>query len=153
MKPVLQALILAERIYEDKSSGKKVICGTFNRVTMFQIEREVHEADDGTKHTIVPGGTDFGCPAAYVSLTDVVEGTELVLQFFNQTKNESVLHTGVRITGADRLATIEIVVPLPTVSSFIKEPGTYSLDVLWKGELLGSHRVLVVTSEAKNSGD
>src|SRR5947208_45463 len=31
MKPILQALLLADKIYEDKS-GKKIIAGTFNRL-------------------------------------------------------------------------------------------------------------------------
>jgi hypothetical protein len=31
-KPVLQALVLADHVYQDKITGKKIIAGTFNRV-------------------------------------------------------------------------------------------------------------------------
>lgn len=38
VKPVLQALILAEKIYEDKKTGKKVLAGTFNSLMIGQVQ-------------------------------------------------------------------------------------------------------------------
>ena len=32
MTPVLQALVVADRVYEDKGTGKKIIAGTFSRL-------------------------------------------------------------------------------------------------------------------------
>jgi hypothetical protein len=148
MKPVLQALVLAERIYEDRS-GKKIIAGTFDRVCLKRSIKE-GQLQDGTK--IVPGGTDPGCPAAYISLTDVVDGTEITLQFFNVSKNVAMFYTSVLIEKADRLATIEIIAPLPPFRMFLQEAGTYTLDVVWKGEILGSHRVRVVEVENPGQG-
>jgi hypothetical protein len=149
MKPVLQALVLAERIYEDKS-GKKIIAGTFNHIMIGKVATKERKLPDGTKRRLIPGGTDPGCPAAYISLTDVVDGTELALQFFNVSKNVSMFRTGVRIEEVDRLATVEIIAPLPPFSQFLKEAGTYSLDVVWQGEILGSHRLRV--SELSTTG-
>ena len=31
-KPVLQSLILADHVYEDKLTGKRIIAGVFNRI-------------------------------------------------------------------------------------------------------------------------
>ncbi len=38
-KPVLQALVLADHIYQDKITGKKIIAGTFNRVCFSRMKR------------------------------------------------------------------------------------------------------------------
>jgi hypothetical protein len=142
MKPVLQALILAERIYEDKSN-KKIICGTFNALTITKLANREIKSPDGTTLPLVTGGTDPGCPAVYISLTDVVDGTEITLQMANVSKNTMIFGAGLTLHTPDRLATIEIVAPLPPLSSFVKEAGTFSLDVVWRGEILGSHRLLV----------
>lgn len=38
-KPVLQALVLADHVYQDKITGKKIIAGTFNRVCFSRMRR------------------------------------------------------------------------------------------------------------------
>jgi hypothetical protein len=143
MKPVLQALVLAERIYEDKS-GKKIIAGTFNQLLIGKMTLPAAESgsDKGQRH-FLPGGTDPGCPAAYVSLTDVVDGTEITLQMVNVSKNVVLFMASLRINSNDRLATVEIIAPLPPMNTFVREPGTLSLDVVWRSEILGSHRLIV----------
>ncbi len=79
----------------------------------------------------------------YLSLTDVVDGTELTLQMVDATRNRPIFQTDVKINEKDRLATVEIVLPLPRLSAFVVKPGTLSFDVLWQGEILGSHRLIV----------
>ena len=142
MKPVLQALVLAERIYEDKS-GKKVICGTFNGLVIGKIPVPAMQLPDGSIKPMLLGGTDMGSPAAFISITDIVDGTELVLQFVNQSKNMVLFRAGVKLEIKDRLATVELVAPLPPMSAIIQEPGVYSFDVLCDAEILGSHRLIV----------
>jgi hypothetical protein len=149
MKPILQALVLAERIYEEKN-GKKIIAGTFNGIIFGKVQPTVENLPNGDKVAVVQGGTDSGCPAAYISLTDVVDGTEIILQFVNVTKNEELFGTSFRIEKADRLSTVEIIAALPPLSRFVKEAGTFSLDVIWQGEILGSHRLRAV--EGPNIG-
>jgi len=151
MKPVLQALVLADRIYEDKSSGKKIIAGTFNQIMFGRVNLVETDLPDGTKAKMIPGGMDIGCPAVYISLTDVVDGTEITLQFANISKNEVMFQTGFRIDKVDRLATVELIACLPPITGFVKEAGTFTFDVVWKGEILGSHRVQVV--EITNPGE
>ena len=142
MKPILQALVLAERVYEDKS-GKKIIAGTFNQLLIGKVSIPAAKNPDGTERRVVPGGLDPGCPGVYVSLTDVVDGTEITLQMVNVSKNQVLFQSSLRIAVNDRLATVEVVAPLPPMSMFIREVGTYSLDVLWRNEILGSHRLVV----------
>ena len=42
-KPVLQALVLADHVYQDRATGKFVIAGTFNRVFVFKRETRPNE--------------------------------------------------------------------------------------------------------------
>jgi hypothetical protein len=147
VKPVLQALVVAERVYEDKSTGKKVIAGTFNRC-FFSKKPQVQEValPDGTQIRAVPGGNNSGSPFAYLSLTDICDGTKLQCQFVNLTKNEVLLATEVNVSAKDRLAMIEVVLPLPVLP--IGEPGLYALEVLCEGAILGSWRITGVDLDA-----
>jgi hypothetical protein len=140
VKPILQALIVADRIYQDRATGKIIICGTFNKV-FFSKRPPAFQAQNqsGEKQTFVTGGLDAGSPSAYISLTDVCEQTELVLQFTNLAKNQSVFGTKLTVQSHDRLQTVEIIAPLPKLP--ITEPGTYAIEVLCEGEILGAHRI------------
>jgi hypothetical protein len=123
MKPVLQALVLAERVYTDNPSGKKIIAGTFNEIRFAKFEATPIELPDGRMgQTIptVPGGIDMGSPMAYVSLTDVVDATSVSLQMVNMNKNEVIFKIDIAIRNNDRLATIEIVAPLPPIGNLSK---------------------------------
>lgn len=142
MKPVLQALVLAERIYDDKTN-KKIIAGTFNQLMIGQVPVQQVELPDGTKKQMLIGGTDPGCPSAYMSFTDIVDGTEITLQLVNVSKNCVNFGTAFAIKSNDRLATVEIIAPLPPIAAWGIEPGTFSLDVVCEGEIIGSHRIVV----------
>jgi len=142
MKPVLQALLLADKVYQDVT-GKKIIAGTFNGILVGKMRTVKQELPDGSKRQLIPGGTDIGCPYVYISLTDVVDKTEIALQFVSASKNKVIFQTAFMIQSKDRLATIEIISPLPPVRQFIQEVGTFSFDVVWEGEILGSHRLVV----------
>ena len=142
MKPVLQALVLAERVYQD-ITGKKIIAGTFNRV-FFSTDRTdlVREEtlSNGETQQFITGGMHGGSPYAYISLTDVVANTELILQFVNLTKNVTLLETRISIPSQSRLDTIEIVSALPPLP--IREVGIYAFEVVCEGQILGSHRLV-----------
>lgn len=150
MKPVLQALVLAEHVYEDRS-GKKIIAGTFNKMkfTNKGLIREV-EGPDGSKRTLVPGGMHGGSPFAYLSLTDVCDDTRLQLQFVNLTKNQVLFSNGIVINNEDRLVTIELVIALPPL--LISEEGTYAFEVVCDNEILGSCRVQAEELVLPNEG-
>lgn len=147
MKPVLQALVLADRVYQDVS-GKKVIAGTFSG---FKFSKKPPVAEvtnpDGTKRRVLMGGSSVGSPYAYVSLTDVCDGTSLQFQFLNLSKNIVLFGTTVTISNVDRLSNIEVVLPLPMLP--IAEAGVYALQVLCEGEILGSWRVVAEDMDAK----
>jgi hypothetical protein len=144
VKPVLQALLLAERVYEDKS-GKKIIAGTFFRIGM--TKRSPHgeaETADGVRIPTIMGGTAVGSPYAYISLTDVCDEAELSLQFYSRSRNQVLLATHIKVECNDRLETVEIIAALPELQACVPEPGIYALELLCEGEILGSHRIVAV---------
>ncbi len=148
MRPVLQALVLADRVYQDAATGKKIIAGTFSgykfskRPPIAEIVRP-----DGTKQQALAGGMTLGSPSAYVSLTDVCDGTTLEIQFINLSKNLVLFGTAVNIAHVDRLANVELVLPLPVLP--ITEAGTYALQVVCEGEIVGSWRVVAEDLDAR----
>ena len=147
MKPVLQALVLADRVYQDVS-GKKVIAGTFSG---FKFSKKPPVAEvirpDGQKQRVVAGGMSAGSPHVYISLTDVCDSTTIQIQFLNLSKNIVLFGTEVNISNVDRLSNNELVLPLPTLP--ISEAGVYALQVVCEGEILGSWRVVAEDLDAK----
>jgi len=150
VRPVLQALVVADHVYEDKT-GKKIIAGTFNTFC-FSKKPPVQKLDrpDGTKQQVLLGGMQAGSPFAYLSLTDVCEGTRLKLQFVDLTRNLVLFGTEVTIKEVGRLSTIELVFPLPRLP--IREAGTYALEVVCEGEILGSYRITGKNLDEESEG-
>jgi hypothetical protein len=144
VKPVLQALVLADRIYDDKGSGKKVIAGTFNRLIVLRHrdEPEVLPKGEASLVKIPAGGMQAGSPYAYLSLTEMRGEANLVLRYvqLKGLEHEAVFQTELQVRCEDPLRTVELVVPLPTLPPI---PGVFALEVLCENELLGAHRVVV----------
>jgi len=147
VKPVLQALVVADHVYEDRS-GKKIIAGTFNTYWFSKKPpiREVQQPS-GEKQHVLLGGMRSGSPFAYVSLTDVCDGTVLTIQFVDLTRNVVLFTTKPTIRIAERVATIELVFPLPELP--IQQAGVYALEVVCENEILGSYRITAQSLDEK----
>ena len=149
MKPVLQALVLADRVYQE-IGGKKIIAGTFSGYK-FSKKPPIAEISrpDGSKQRIMVGGMNIGSPSAYISLTDVCDGTVIQIQFLNLSKNIVLFGNELTLTNVDRLQNIELILPLPVLP--ISEPGVYAIQVICEGEILGSWRVIAEDLDAKKA--
>jgi hypothetical protein len=147
VKPVLQALVLADRVYQDVT-GKKIIAGTFSG---YKFSKKLPVAElvrpDGTKQKVLMGGMQAGSPSAYVSITDVCDGTAIQIQFVNLSKNITLFSSQVAISNVDRLSNVELVLPLPPLP--ITEAGSYALQIVCEGEILGSWRVVAEDLDAR----
>jgi hypothetical protein len=159
-KPVLQALVLADHVYQDKASGKMVIAGTFNRLHVFR-----HGAPrDGAP---VPAGDEersaeaarklryrdickAGSPWAYVSLTEIHGTAPLELRYVDLSDNNVMLRVEFSVKSDSPLATVEVPVPMPVLPT--PHPGSYALELFANGEPLGSHRVIVSETPATDQG-
>ena len=143
MKPVLQALLLADHVYQDANTGKKIVAGTFNGLRVFKKqEQEAEELAEGEMaKTPVAQVQQAGSPYAYVNITEVHGSTSFELRYVDLDSHEVVFHTS-PITAEVKtpLDTIEIVIPVPSLPP---RPGVYALELVWQDEVLGSHRIVV----------
>ena len=72
--PVLQALVLADRIYTD-TSGKRIICGTFNKISSHKFP--------------ITSLSAF----VFILLVDVIGEVELQLRFVNLNDNQILMES------------------------------------------------------------
>lgn len=157
MKPILQALLLADYIYEDKRTGKKVVAGIFNRISIGTYKMQGGQQDlegeegepprEGKVVLPVAAVQKSGNPTAYISLTEIRGEVSLEVQCVNLDTHELVYHTSPLVVKArSPLDTKEIILPVPALPNV---PGAYVIQVLWDGEILGMYRVIL---EAKSIG-
>lgn len=146
VKPVVQALVLAEHVYEDKS-GKKIIAGTFNRLILSKEPpiQKIETPEGETRTRDRAGG--IGAPYLYMSLTDVCDNTPCELHLVNLTRNKVIFRTGFVIQCNDRLASVEFFAPLPAPEHTFREPGVYAIEIVYEGEAIGSLRITVINAE------
>lgn len=140
MKPILQALLLADRIYQDKT-GKHIIAGTFNKLmfTKGGAKPKIVEID-GEEKQLIPGGMQAGSPYAYISLTDIRGKVKFLLRYVSLKDNQPLFQTAFSIQCPDPVQTVEVVLPMPTLPH---QAGVHALELLCGDEPLGSHRVIV----------
>jgi hypothetical protein len=64
-KPLLQALLLADHVYQDKDTGKKVIAGTFNSLSISKTKAPPKDSDQAAarRGPPDPGATGAAGPA------------------------------------------------------------------------------------------
>ncbi|MBW3542125.1 MAG: hypothetical protein KY476_17785 [Planctomycetes bacterium] len=137
MKPVLQALLVADHVYTDRASGKCIVAGTFNRYWL--SKPAAARSSDERRQLRADEVSRIGSPYAYVSLTDVQGQVDLEFRYVSL-KDHQILFTGkLQIESNDPLQTFELTIPLPPIP--IPHPGVFALELLWDNEILGSHRI------------
>ncbi len=164
--PILQAMLLADQVYQDRSTGKYVICGIFSAIHFVPkrpssgIERAAEAGGDDAggqaDNPAVPSSAAAvpiarlvraGSPFAYISLTELQGTRKFELRYVDLQENNVLFGTGFEVSWRDPLETMQITVPLPPLP--IPHEGVYVLELLCDGELLGSHRVLAKSQPAE----
>jgi len=124
-KPVLQALVLADYVYVDAHTGKKVIAGTFN------------ELQAATFPTQFPRVT-----YAYLCLADLRGQTEVDLRYVDLSSGEVLMQLEhVPVDASSPLESTELIVEVPEFP--MPQPGSFALEVHCGGEMLGFLRITV----------
>ncbi len=139
MKPVLQAILLADHVYVDKGTGKHVVAGVFDRLS-FVPKKRMEEAELA-KENVVLGGMQAGSPWAFLSITDVRGEQEFALRYVFLDDDQVIFQTKFTIKSEDPLKTYRVVAPLPPLPS--RRAGTFALEVVWNDEPIGTYRVMV----------
>jgi hypothetical protein len=144
-KPTLQAMVLADHVYRDASTGKFIIAGTFSALCQGQqkpVPQDPARPSEmsGPRQTFANPMGKAGSPYLYLALTGVHGRVSLGMRYINLADSSVLIEGQIDITAADPVAITEHSFPLPMLPI---SPGQFSLDLLYEGEILGSWRVTV----------
>jgi len=149
VKPLLQALLLADRVYTDVT-GKHIIAGTFNKLVFVPGVLEAKTIDvGGEEKRVIPGGMQAGSPYVYISLTELRGQTRFVLRYVNLEQDKPHFETQFSVDVSDPLKTVELVFPMPSLPHVA---GVHALELLCDDEPLGSYRVIVEEMKEHDNG-
>ena len=143
MKPVLQALLLADHVYQDVHTGKKIIAGTFDTLAVLKHPASEDESLSESQPCRTPAHAvqRAGTPYAYINVTEIRGDVELEVRYVNLDSRDVLFRTSpIRVTAKSPLDAAEVVVPVPELP---RKPGVYALELFCENELLGAHRVVV----------
>jgi hypothetical protein len=130
VRPILQSLVLADHIYIDAKTGKKIIAGTFNHLAAPEFPSFF-------------GRTTY----AFISMTEVHGNTPVTLKYTDLSNSETLLEIRDLPMEApnDPLATVEMVVELPRFP--MPHEGIFAFEVYAHEEQIGSLRIQVSLSK------
>lgn len=131
--PVLQALLLADRIYTD-ITGKRIICGTFSRIHSRKFPVAARPC------------------SAFILLVDVIREVELQLRLVSLSDNEILMESSKTTVHCDSpLTPLDLVFEVPPLP--LPHEGIYSFECWADGTMIGSVRLqanLLVNQEGND---
>jgi hypothetical protein len=147
MKPILQAILVADHVYQDRASGKMIVVGIFSTLHIFkhadpnaQIPSDSTNFKETGERKLQPHEISrVGSPYCYVNLTSVRGTLPLELRYVDLSDNSILMRLQISVTSSDPLKNNEFAVILPPLP--ILHPGCYTMELLFNNELLGSHRI------------
>jgi len=123
IKPILQALLLADHVYTDDETGKKIITGTYDCIYSTGFPGEFPRAT-----------------CIYVCLNSIHGQVEIELRFVDWSTYETLMEYGpITINSSDPLASIDFTIPLPSIP--LPHSGSYGFELYAGNELLGMVRL------------
>lgn len=156
--PVLQALLLADHVYQDKISGKHVICGIFSTLNAIPLDqkKEIEDArtplPDGGTHVNIEEVMSVGSPYVYVSMTELSGAQQhFALRYVDLRDNSLLIQMDFDCRQLSPLVTVELFFAFPPLP--IPHEGEFALELLCDNELIGSHRVIAQYIKPKQAGD
>ena len=134
-KPILKALVVADHVYKDVTTGKTIVCGIFHKI----LVRAPQQLPIQMEH--MQGGFSAGSPFAYVSITDADGKHQFSLRYVDLSTDHVYFDFTVGTDCKDPLETIDLSIALPPLPTGI---GVYALELLWKtNDPMGSFRITV----------
>lgn len=154
VKPVLQALLVADRVYQDHPSGKRIVAGIFDKLSFRKkVPSEVvgEQGEQGEQERILVGGGDPGSPYAYISMTSLRGNKRFVVRYVYLNEDKVLFQTEFGIVCENPLETAQIVFPLPKLP--IVGAGAYALELLCEDEPIGVFRITAEELQGEPSDD
>ena len=121
--PILQAFVLADCVYTDAVTRKRVVAGTFGQISASKFPATHPSAD------------------AFIMLTEFVGKAPLQLRLVRIKDNLVIMQSGkIEIECEDPLAVVDLAIPIPGIH--LPEPGPYCFECYVDGSLIGSVRIM-----------
>ena len=131
MKPVLQALILADAVYQDVKTGKRIIAGTFDCLYATEFPSNYSHVTN-----------------AYVCLTEVRGTIPVKLYYVDLELNEVLMEVGpIEVSADDPLESVDFTIEVPPIP--MPHEGVFGLELHAAGMLLASLRIQVARQAEK----
>jgi hypothetical protein len=157
-KPILQALVLADHVYQDRITGKMIIAGTFTRVVSVRPSQPadfkgplaasgVEGADKQLDRISAENVGTVGSPYAYMCLTGIHTSAELEMRYVDLRTYKPLFRAALTVQCDNPLRAVELGIRLPMPLP-MPHNGEYSLELLCEEEMLGSWRVSATTEDA-----
>ena len=143
-KPVLQAMVVADHVYQDHFTGKFIIAGTFGAIHRFPpAESPAGSPPEPTEQPRIVTGPIMrvGSPYLYLALVEVHGVVPLQIKFFDLHDSTIKFMADFTVRSRDPVAVGEYCLPLPPIP--VDKPGSFSLDLFYENELLGSWRITI----------
>lgn len=155
MKPRLQSLIVADKVFHDQELHKFVIAGTFNTLRVRQSPPNQGnvpiEPSSQAERKSINALRVASNPWLYFSLTDIVGKVLSSIRYVFLLDNQVLFSTDeFTIESNDRLATHERRLELPDLP--IVGLGPYAIEFFANGEMIGALRIMAV-ADAGETGE
>lgn len=120
--PILQAFVLADHIYTDAATGKRIVAGTFGQIYV----------------TTFPAKHPSSC--ALVMLTEFNGTAPLQLRFVRLRDNRVLMQSGkIQVECDDPLAVVDLAIAIPAIP--LPEAGRYCFECHVDDMLIGAVRL------------
>lgn|SRR5262245_29310111 len=135
MKPIIQALLLADNVYSDAETGKRVIAGVFDSIFLPEIP-----------------GDYWKVTCAYISLTELRGRVETMLRYVDLDSNEILMENGPTVIEQnDPIASVDFTVSVPPLP--VPHQGVFALEVHANNELIGMLRITAALREQEDASE
>jgi hypothetical protein len=146
-QPIVQAMVLADRVYRDAATGKYLIIGTFNTLKRRLVKAKMTDAGSRGPESELEGPSivvssadvaDSGTPSLYMAFTNIRDHTTFRLRFASLSQDLVIFEGAFDVRSGDPVSLVEVAADLPRLQG---PAGQYSLDLLLNGSILAQRRV------------
>ncbi|MGH7174241.1 MAG: DUF6941 family protein [Gemmataceae bacterium] len=132
IKPIIQALLLADNVYTDAETGKRVIAGVFDSIILPEIPGQFPHVS-----------------CVYVSLTAVRGDIDVMLRYVDLDADEVLMEHGpTKLSSDDPVASLDFSAPMSPLP--VPHEGVFALEVHVSDELIGMLRITAAQTEDEN---
>lgn len=139
-------MVLADHVYTDRDTGKKIIAGVFSKLTCHRHIKPNEDADEEAKKRAVTQSVGAaGNPWLYAAFNSARGELELELRWVHLETERRIWGGKIAFRSDDPLVIHEIVAGLPSLNSGLS--GWHALELLHNNAPLGSLRIYVEQKE------